>query len=84
MLDCDESQQRTVTLTNPLSVPVTVAISSSNPFMIAATKCLAPPHPMNTDQLFKIPPVLTSRTVNKGGIFTLPPQVHSLTQWSTN
>mmetsp|Transcript_28938 Transcript_28938/g.67308 ORF Transcript_28938/g.67308 Transcript_28938/m.67308 type:complete len:2187 (+) Transcript_28938:98-6658(+) len=40
------SQMRSVVLANPLGVPLTFSVSTTEPFQILSTKCLAPPHPL--------------------------------------
>jgi hypothetical protein len=69
-------QLRAVVLTNPLGMPLTFSISSTDPFRVLGSKCLAPPHPLNKGMM------ASALAANgnggnlsfPGGIFTLPPQ----------
>lgn len=83
------SQLRSVVLTNPLGMPLTFAVSTTEPFRVVGAKCLAPPHPLSASFAGRLasPPgraaiAAESAGLQKsglgalvaGGIFTLPPQ----------
>jgi hypothetical protein len=83
------SQLRSVVLTNPLGLPLTFAVSTTEPFRVVGSMCLAPPHPLTAAFAGRLASAngraaLAAESLGlqqaglgalvAGGIFTLPPQ----------